>query len=215
MKGAGEAEPQAIGEAVNGFGQLEPRQVTLHQWRVLSYRNGDLTAHEVHIQELTCSCEDMEFNCEGAEVCDHLAVALHHASRQLDVGEAIRHDQHQLMVELEEHVRAIERRATGIDAEAAADPDASTSDDSTGTETGFSGDPVEYMESYLRDAGLDPADFDIWIDDEYGSLQVEQTGYLDDDEFSTWVDLTDDLGMSYDGDNNFLEASRFGEVFGS
>lgn len=111
-------EPTAIAQAVNGFDQLEARQVTIHQWRVLSYRNESLTAHEVNTHDLTCSCADAVYNQTDSGVCDHLAVALHHAPRQLDVETAIQHDMNRTMLELEEHVETIERRAAGIKAQA-------------------------------------------------------------------------------------------------
>jgi len=209
-------EHRKIGEAVNGFGMLAPRQVTIYEWRVLSWRNDTITAHKVNIEELRCTCSDAEYRRENPEVCDHVAVALYEASRQLDVGDALSDQMYTQMQDLERHVRAIERRASGIEAEAAAAGAATDSEGAASQSDGFDGDPVEYMESYLRDAGLDPGDFEIWVDDEYGSLQVEQEGYLSDDEFSTWVDLKDDLGMGYDGENdrNYLQADDFGEVFG-
>ena len=52
--------------------------------------------------------------------------------------------------------------------------------------------------------------------DELGSLQIDLTGYLQDDEFETWVDFSDDLELGYDADENinFLPADRFPEVLG-
>jgi len=47
-------------------------------------------------------------------------------------------------------------------------------------------------------------------------LQIDQTGYLESDEFSTWTELGDDLDLGYDPDEdlNYLTPDRFGEVLG-
>jgi len=209
--------PQAIAEAVNGFSQLEARQVTIHEWRVLSYRNGGITAHEVDINELTCTCMDMATQKRDAQVCDHVAVALHHAQRQMDVQSALEHQMLQQMLKLEEHVRAIERRAAGVQADAAQAQQNGRSDpqhESSGT---FDGDPVECMKSFLRDEGLDPSAFDVRVEESTGRLEVLKDGYIDD--FSAWVDLSDKLDLQYveagGEDINYLEADRFSEVFGA
>jgi len=210
------SDPQAIAEAVNGFSQLEARQVTIHEWRVLSYRNGGITAHEVNIDELTCSCMDMAMQKRDAQVCDHIAVALHHAQRQMDVQSALEHQMLQQMLELEEHVRAIERRATGVQADAAQAQQNGHSDPQHESNDTFDGDPVVEMQSLLSDAGLDVTSFDVRLSSDGYRLEVLKDGYIDD--FSAWVDLSDELDLQYeevgDEDINYLERERFSEVLG-
>jgi hypothetical protein len=210
-----QSERDTIQQAVNGFSQLQARQVSVDEWRVLSWRNGGITAHEVDIRELTCDCMDMQAQKRDAQVCDHIAVALHSAPRTLDVGDAISEQMLEQMLELDSHVRAIERRATGIEAEQAAEPTESTESTAQSESSSFDGDPVEYMESYLRDAGLDPDAFEVRIDSRSGRLEVLKDGYIDD--YQGWIDLSEDMGLEYekDGDDdiNYLPAERFGEVF--
>jgi hypothetical protein len=195
---------------------LYPRQVTIHEWRVLSRRNGSVTAHEVDVSDLTCTCEDMQFNKEDNQVCDHLAAALFYADRTMDVQAALDHEMRTQMLDLKDSVRAIERRAAGVQADVAHDQANATAGDSQPSTDTWDGDPVEEFEALLRDAGLDPDDFDIWVHEDMGSLQVDQDGYLDSDEFDEWVSLSNDLDMGYDGDEeiNYLTADEFPEVFG-
>lgn len=42
-------------------------------YTVTSARNGSVTQHRVNIMGRTCTCEDMEHNVDGNEVCAHLA----------------------------------------------------------------------------------------------------------------------------------------------
>jgi hypothetical protein len=208
------SDPQCIDDAVHGFGQLEARQVTIHEWRVLSYRNGGITAHEVNIDELTCTCMDMAMQKRDAQVCDHVAVALHHAKRQMDVQSALKHQMLQQMLELEEHVRAIERRAAGVSADAEQAKANGHSDTQSERSDTFDGDPVDQMQAILESAGLDHTAFDVRVDESTGRLEVLKDGYIDD--FSAWVDLSDELDLQYveagGEDINYLERDRFSEV---
>lgn len=207
--------PQAIGQAINGFEQLEARQITIHEWRVLSYRNGDITAHEVDIKELTCDCMDLQMQKQDAQICDHIAVALHHAPRKLDVEQSLSEQMLEQMLELDKHMRALERRATGIEAETAAESAQNGHSTAQSDSSGFDGDPVDQMQATLESAGLDHTSFDVRIDESTDRLEVLKDGYIDD--FSAWVDLSDELDMQYEEsggeDINFIESSRFAEVF--
>lgn len=78
---------ERIGEAVNGYESMVPRHVRGNQYRVLSWRNDSITAHEVDIRALTCDCEDQALNRTGHEVCDHLAVALYAAPKRITESE--------------------------------------------------------------------------------------------------------------------------------
>jgi len=71
-------------------------------------------------------------------------------------------------------------------------------------------DPVEAFEQKLIDAGLPPDEFEYWVHDEHGSLQAQLEGYIDD--FDAWVNLTEELGMSYDNEDdvNYLQEADFG-----
>jgi len=67
-----------------GMGDLYPRQVDRYDWRVLSIRNDSQTVHKVDPNEITCSCEDMEYNREDNEVCAHLVKVYMTMDKALD-----------------------------------------------------------------------------------------------------------------------------------
>lgn len=196
------AEPTAIAQAVNGFEQLEARQVTIHQWRVLSYRNGSLTAHEVDTHELTCSCADAIYNQTDDGVCDHLAVALHHAPRTLDVETAIQHDMNRTMLELEDHVETIERRAAGIKAQADVAP--VEGDGNGGVQAGADATPdidTDEAADMLTTAWADNG-FDVGHSVFEGN-ELEFDLYHDDfDTLKAWTSESD--YVEYNGENNTL-----------
>jgi hypothetical protein len=205
---------ETIQEAVNGWGMLKARQVSVDAWRVLSWRNGSMTAHEVDIRALTCDCMDMQTQKQDAQICDHLAAALYQAPRTLDVGDAISEQMLEQMLELDEHMRALERKATGIEADAAADSTESTQSTAQSASSGFDGDPVDQFQAVLEREGIDHTSFTLWVDDQRGSLQIDQDGYLQDHEFSAWRELreTHDIGYDADDDVNYLTSDRFDEV---
>jgi hypothetical protein len=94
--------------------------------------------------------------------------------------------------------------------------DAMHGDDSNGTApTAGDGkparvDPIEAFERKLSERGLPADEFEYFIHDQHGSLQAQLEGYIDD--FDSWVDLTEELGMQYDQDSdiNYLPEAEFG-----
>lgn len=54
---------------------LDVSQVGPCAYRVLSARNGSVTVHRVDVNEVSCTCEDMDYNKKGNEVCAHVAKA--------------------------------------------------------------------------------------------------------------------------------------------
>jgi len=203
-------------EAIDDFGALYPRPVGINRYAVLSLSEDGFTAYECDLEAMTCECRDMAFNRDKGEICKHLACALYESPTvsdpDADVVRSLANDLETIAGRFDD----LEQKLTVLESELATVDGASSDPASETVDEGFDGDPVEYMESYLRDAGLDPADFDVWIDDDFGSLQIDQDGYLDDDEFQTWVDFKDDLDMGYDGDNdrNYLPRADCVEVFG-
>lgn len=203
-------------DAIPDYPDLYPRPCGINRFTVLSLSDAEPTAYQVDIEDLTCTCPDLKYNREDGQICKHLAAALHQAPDVRDIDtDAVR----SLATELEGLRTDIDEalvRSAEAKADQAAAEDSTTTDSSTEEADEWQGDPVEGMASLLRSAGLDPDDFEIWVDDQYGSLQIDQDGYLADDEFSEWVDLSDDLDMQYDGENdvNFLKPSQFPEVFG-
>jgi len=203
-------------EAIEDFTDLHPRPIGINRFTVLSLASDGFTAYQVDLEAMTCECRDKAFNRDEGEICKHLAAALWKAPDIRDINsDAVRslaNELEGLRLDIDEAlVRSAAAKAEQVDGS-----DGSTADSSTEEADEWQGDPVEAMSSLLRSAGLDPDDFEIWVDGQYGSLQVDQDGYLADDEFSEWVDLSDDIGMGYDGDAdvNFLQPDQFPEVFG-
>lgn len=210
------SDGEPIAEAVDGFASMKARQMTTHEWTVISWRNGSTTAHTVDLHARTCTCEDMQYNTDGEEVCAHVVKAGHAAARTLDVSDALSMRLLEQQSEVQSALRALERRASGLEAEAAAaGGDGSQAGGESSSEPAVE-QPAERFEELLESEGLDPGAFDIWIDDQYGSLQIEQNGYLEDDQFSQWQDVREEYGIEYDvdGDRNYLSPDRFGEVLG-
>jgi len=209
-----EAVPAA--EAIDDFGDLYPRRIGLHRYVVLSLSEDGFAAYSVDLGDLDCDCRDQAFDRDEGEICKHLAAALYQQPSLGDIEEAVVHDIEAHLGDMVDEIDHLTQRTTEV--KAAAETAASDSTPASTEEEGdeWKGDPVEGFKSLLRDAGLDPDDFDIYVDDQYGSLQVDVDGYLDDDEFSTWVDFSNGIDMSYDGDGdiNFLQPDRFPEVFG-
>lgn len=206
----------APADQITDFEDLYPRCTGLNRFSVLNLGGEEPTAYECRIDTLECDCRDETFNREEGEVCKHVQIALFQAPELMDINEA-------LLKRLEDDIRGLRQdmdealsrtAATAADASQAAVDAAVEEAEANGA--GDDLDPVTAFHKELRDAGLDPKDFEVWVDEEYGSLQVEKDGFLDDDEFSAWTSLSSDLGMGYDGehDRNYLQADDFGEVLG-
>jgi len=209
-----EAIPAA--EAIDGFGDLYPRRTGINRYTVLSLDEGAFRAYCCNIHGLECECRDAAFNRGEGEVCKHIAAALYHHSEtdHLETG-IIQEVKDELETIADEVDHAVQRSAEAHAEAAHATAETAATDDEDGVEV-WEGDPVEAFKSLLRDDGLDPDDFEVWVDEDRGSLQVEQTGYLEDEKFDTWVSFSDDLDMGYDGeaDVNYLTPDRYPEVFG-
>jgi len=203
-----------IAEAVEGFGQMDVVQTAFNEYTVTSWRNDTLTRHAVDLSTGECSCEDYLMNCEGEEACAHLLKANHVAEARPDTSEHVMRFLSQEVRAVEQAAQSIEQTATSVEAHQQAGGGQDTSEPAESDESPAVGDPVESMKSLLRDAGLNPADFDIHVDDQFGSLQIEQDGYLDDGEFDTWVDFKEDTPIQYDpdGERNYLKEDDFPEV---
>ena len=218
--GPGRRDGQKVGAELtdhyDNFAQLEARQVGWHDYRVLSTRNGSVTAHQVEIDERSCTCEDMKYNCEGQQVCAHISKALLVHPSTMDQSAVAARDLEVVVSQARDVVRDmkdclnVERRVRSANAQAAVSDDGDDGDDD------LPDDPVELAEDWLDRQGFDPGDFSVTEHDEFGSINIA-TESLDDDDFNDWMDLVPDLdGMNWDGDNdvNFVKEDDLGEVFG-
>lgn len=202
-------------EELKGFADLDVSQIAYHEYRVLSARNSSVTAHEVNVADMTCTCEDAHFNREGQEVCAHLAKCLlaHQSSIEEDAiatrDMRIQVDRvAQIKRDLED-IRNIESSIRSANAQAAAD----TSDDEEPEDEPT--DPVELAENFMERNGIDPAGFDISVHDRFGSVNIALQG-CSDEERVEWKNLAQETdGIMWDGDEmqNFIKEDRIGEVF--
>ena len=207
---------EAPAQRIIDFGQLHVRQIDFYEYGVLNLKEAENSVHRVNVKDLTCSCRDEKFRREEGEACKHLAYTLFQAPSKMDLEAEVFQRATDEFERLTRAVQELEQTSTVVESEAAAGASANGSQAAASSKQESIDNPVERMESLLRDAGLDPDDFELFVDSQFGSLQIDQDGYLDDGEFETWVELSDDLELGYDGDSdvNYLEESRFPEVLG-
>jgi hypothetical protein len=110
----------AAAQQIDDFGSMAARQVTIHQWRVLSYGGDDLTGYEVNTLDMTCTCGDQQHNNEGGEICKHLAKALYVAEARMEVGEALRYNLTEHAQNIRHEADRLAQAATTAEANAAA-----------------------------------------------------------------------------------------------
>jgi hypothetical protein len=203
-------------ESITDFESLFPRQVGRTDYRVLSLGGDHPTAYEVDVADLTCTCKDETYRGDGPRQCKHVSMALFQHTEQLDVSDYTNAHLSSLVDRAQEAARSIEDvRDVAQASQSANASQAVAGDDETETEQGVS-DPVAAFETWLEGQGLDPDDFRVWVDEQFGSLQIDQDGYLSDGDFSTWVEAKEDTPLRYDQDNdiNYIKAEDFGEVLG-
>lgn len=193
----------APADAIEDFGDLHPRQVDGHEWRVLSLASDTVTAYEVDVAQLTCSCPDEKFREETDDqlnpVCKHLAVALFESERRLSMAEyapihlSAMIDRFQTAVQEAETALNVERSVSEANVAAATESDETDSDAPE--------DPVETVRSKAEAAGVPVGDgVKIYGHPEYDSVQVEKTGYIED--FQALKEFTSRDVFSYDSDTD-------------
>jgi len=201
-------------ESIEHFEDLYPRPIGINRYAVLSLAEDGFTAYQCDVESLECGCRDQEFNRKNGEICKHLATALYQAD---DIGEPERDMVRSLSNDIEgihDEISQLAHKLTIVESDVVAQSSDSSETAEASPDPEPSEDPVEKFTVLLRDAGLDPADFDVWLHDEYGSLQVETTGYLDDSDFDRWRDLQQNVGMEFDADRevSYLSSSAFAGV---
>lgn len=202
----------APADAITEFSALYAREVEFTIYRVLSTAGDENTAYRVDTKELTCNCPDSEFDKSGAKVCKHLACALYQSRQHIDVELQAVRDLSTQISEMHQAVEDLKQSTTAVKADAKAAASDGSQQHEEGEAESEPFDALEAFEDYLRENGLNPGKIEFHIDDQFGSLQAQKDGYLDDDEFSAWQDITDELGMQWDQDNerNYLKEEDFG-----
>lgn len=152
---------ETIGEAINGFESIKPRHVRGNEYRVLSWRNGSVTAYQVNIKDLSCTCEDQQYNNGGHEICDHLAVALFAAPKRISETETAPFYLAESVDRAEEAAEQAEDVADGLEdalvrtreeqADQAAEPDTATE-----TQASTGGVDVDDVRDWLESGFASP-----------------------------------------------------------
>lgn len=205
-----------IAETIDGFGEMNVSQVGFNTYRVTSWRNDGLTHHEVDLREGSCTCEDYQMNRQGSDACAHLIKVGHLAETTRGTEQMAARRVAQEAHAVEQAAQSIEQTATSIESHQQAGGSQTASQPADDGSSDGVDDPVAAFNAVLEDHGLDPDDFDVHIDDQYGSLQATNDGYLDDGDFGKWQDVADELDLTWDGDNEryYLKPDNFGEVLG-
>lgn len=174
------------------------------RYRVVDENAGATFA--VDVQDGTCTCE----NSQDDGTCSHLRVAIKANPSKPDYERRLFEEWAGVLASTQQAANEARNAAAYMSGGAAetADTDAQPASADVDAER-----VKGAFENTLNDAGLDATDFEYWINDQYGSLQVE-AGYLEDGDFETWRELQEEIGMRYDGDNdrNYLPADGIEEL---
>jgi len=195
----------AIAERVDGWDQMDARQVTVHQWTVTSWRDEDTVVQQVNLLEPSCTCTTYQEADQDAYACDHILLCNHRARRQIDVGEALNYDLLERVKEVDQHVQAIEQRSLDIATAATTESDDSTDttdDSSSGGDSsplaGFDDldDGPDALQSFIEDQfGSDPAILQQEVDDGYEIVPVLSD--MDDQTLDEFDDFTGPEGSDF------------------
>lgn len=106
-----------VGQAINGFAEMNMERIGGTQYRVLTWRNGSLRVHQVNTCDVTCTCEDFEYNVNDGdmEVCDHIAYAVYHAPKDRDVDQEAFLNLIGVLSEMNDYKNALEQRRNQMD----------------------------------------------------------------------------------------------------
>jgi len=209
-----EPDTTAPAEAINGFSDLYPRQVSTRQTVVLSLRNDQPTAYTVDCVDLDCDCPDAQYNKGDPEICDHIAVALYQESVHLDVDQALITDLQEVLHDIEESAQKVDDTAEILEDGLVDMRTTEAAQTAETTTTSSDRDPVDRLEDTLQSEGFVPSAVDIWVDDELGSLQFEPDDMSQDqfDQFGDWCRSTDGVGWDRDEYRNYIKSDDFDEV---
>lgn len=135
--------PQTAGETapaqtITDFESMTARHVGGHDYVVTNRASG--SANEVNLREMTCTCEDMEYNQHGEGACKHYFYA-HHASPKvrLSVEDGYTQDMARLLIQLRETVADAQDAAAqfegGLIAQRDAEADTAAQTDTTASQS--------------------------------------------------------------------------------
>jgi hypothetical protein len=201
-------------EWADDFDALVYQPIRRESGRVLNAAHEPPTIYETDLEDLSCTCDHGEKGPTNARYCKHLAKAMLAHPDYQEGTELMTHELSLIVDRAAKAVRDLEKSRNVAQAKATADKvaeAADTSDDGDdGGDDGSDLNPVAIVEDWITDdLELPPSKFNVWHDDDLGSVQIETDGYLEDDEFGVWMEQTGGEPLQYDGDNdrNYLPVS--------
>lgn len=160
-------------EQIPDFAHLDARKVGINQY-VVGSRNGDLRGHLTHIRDLECSCEDMQNNNEGSQICKHLAKAIYAAPKDVEIEQAFLELARDEFRRLQDAVDELTEKATHTQL-----TDAQDTPETTDTQPTKELSETDKVSAWLDSLGIPPSEYTVFVHSEYGSINIEPEGKVD------------------------------------
>lgn len=113
----------APAQTITDFESMTARHVGGHDYVVVNRASG--SANEVNLREISCTCEDMDYNQHGDGACKHYTYAHHVAPKvRLSVEDGYTQDMARLLIQLRETVAEAEDAAQQFESGLVAQRDA-------------------------------------------------------------------------------------------
>lgn len=215
--------------AIEDFKELDVSQTGHGRYTVTNRAEG--TVYEVRLSEPACSCPDFRYNIDedDHEACKHLLAANFGAPRTTPAEEWALQQVAGKIRDLQESVTRIEKAASGLEAreghhydEPEQEPTAEPETDAQKAQQNGQGrevldDRVAEVKYWLEEQGAPVEKLRVWEHEDFGSIQIETDGYLEDDEFEAYRNATDHDLVNYDQDDqiNYIKADNVAEVVGA
>lgn len=164
---------------------------TQTEWLILNRESK--TVSEVDLQALSCTCEDHEYRKSGSrEVCKHVEKALLAAPARPEITDPA--------VQV---IGSGPQPLPAADGAGVIDVDDVDQEDAADVPTDRRGDPAAKVRQAMRtrygvsEEALEQ--IEVWEHDEFGSIQIEIDGYVDDDNLGAAVFRNDVVQYDPDG----------------
>lgn len=188
------AGQRKIGDEVEGWEMMAARQLSLYEYRVLSWRSG-LSVYCVDLRDPSCTCPDQQYNRTDGEVCAHISKALYVAKPHLRLEDWALRDVNTLLNEMERaasEMAELVETATDSEAESMArqlDREERPDDERRVTRE-TDADHVKAVSLWLEECGVPTDKLQVW-QAESGNIVVTPDDYLGDETFKAFVDALD------------------------
>jgi hypothetical protein len=101
-------------DAIKDFGSMTVRHVGGSQYVVTNMRTGG--TYEVDLREISCTCEDMEYNRDDNESCKHYLMAHYQADNvRMSVEDRLTQDMARMLIETGDLIREMEDTADALE----------------------------------------------------------------------------------------------------